>query len=201
MTQAALILAAGPGSRLRAGLPKPLLPFRGRPLVLWQVEAALAAGVGEVVVVDGAADLSKTLPPEVSCLHNRGWREGQAGSLRLGVDWCRRRGHQAVVVGLADQPLVPAEAWERVATAPSSPIVMASYGGRRGHPVRLRRDIWPLLPATGDQGARTLIARHPDWVLGVECPGEPMDLDTPADLRALGEPGRGAGDAQRITRA
>jgi len=49
----ALILAAGRGERLRPHTdhtPKPLLPVRGQPLIVWHLQALAAAGVRRVVV-------------------------------------------------------------------------------------------------------------------------------------------------------
>ncbi len=48
-----VILAAGQGTRMRSAVPKLLHPLCGRPMVTWPVDAAKAAGAGEVVVVDG----------------------------------------------------------------------------------------------------------------------------------------------------
>lgn len=53
MIESALILAAGRGERLRPHTdttPKPLLPVRGKPLIVWHLEALAAAGVRRVVV-------------------------------------------------------------------------------------------------------------------------------------------------------
>jgi bifunctional UDP-N-acetylglucosamine pyrophosphorylase/glucosamine-1-phosphate N-acetyltransferase len=50
---AAVILAAGHGTRMRSAKPKVLHPLAGRPLVHYPVRAALEAGCGEVVVVVG----------------------------------------------------------------------------------------------------------------------------------------------------
>src|SRR3954465_1557075 len=47
-----VIIAAGEGTRMRSALPKVLHPLCGRPLILWPVAAAQAAGAGKVVVVD-----------------------------------------------------------------------------------------------------------------------------------------------------
>lgn len=51
---AAIILAAGKGTRMRSALPKVLHPVLGRPMVAAVVEAALEAGFDRTVVVVGA---------------------------------------------------------------------------------------------------------------------------------------------------
>lgn len=182
-TPLGLVLAAGAGRRFGGGDAKLLASFRGRPLVRWAVDAAGLA-LREVVVVAGAVDLGSAVGPGVEVLHHPGWPDGLAASLRWGLDEADRRGHGAVVVGLADQPLVPAEAWARVAAC-DAPVATATYGGRRNPPVRLARSVWGLVPTRGDVGARELIRRRPDLVEEVACPGRPDDVDTPADLERL----------------
>ena len=177
-----MVLAAGRGSRFAAGDHKLLATFRGRPLVSWAIDAAVAAGLDETVVVAGAVDLAAVVPGDVTLLQNHAWAEGQATSLRTAVDWARHRGHRAVVVGLGDQPLIPSETWRAVADAPGGPIVSATYGGRRRPPVRLDAAVWDLLPAGGDEGARSLMAGRPELVVEVACGGEPVDVDTVEDL-------------------
>ncbi len=183
MSRAAVILAAGAGSRF--GRPGEKLRANvGRATILGAAVApALEAGLDELVVVTGATDLSDLCPPEATVLSNGNWKEGQATSLRAAVDWCHRQGHSAMVVGLGDMPGLTAEAWRTVAEAPGGPIVVATYRGRRGHPVRLDAEVWPSLPLGGDEGARALIARHPELVTEVACSGRPADIDTREDLR------------------
>jgi len=182
VTTTAVVLAAGGGSRFEAASHKLLAPFRGRPLVVWAVESAVAAGLDETVVVTGAVDLAGVLPEDVTIVENPYWSEGQAGSLRAAIGWAEHQGHHAVVVGLGDQPLVPAAAWRAVAAADGA-IAVATYGAARRNPVRLAREVWPLLPVAGDEGARALMRRRPDLVREVACEGEPADVDTVEDLR------------------
>jgi len=49
----AVVLAAGQGRRMRSALPKVLHRAAGRPLLAWVLDAARAAGCGELVVVVG----------------------------------------------------------------------------------------------------------------------------------------------------
>ena len=180
---AAAVLAAGGSSRFDGG-PKQLALLRGRPLVAHAVEAAVGADVfAAVFVVTGAVDLTGVLPSGVIVLDNPRWSEGQATSLAVAVHAATVGGFDAVVVGLADQPFVGAEAWRRVATEDvGRPVVVATYGGRRGNPVRLEREVWPLLDREGDEGARTLMRGRPELVGEVACPGDALDIDTVEDL-------------------
>jgi CTP:molybdopterin cytidylyltransferase MocA len=181
VTTAAVVLAAGGGSRFTADVPKLLAPFRGRPLVAWAVESALAAGLDQTLVVVGAVDLSSAMPPGLTVVENDRWAEGMATSVRAAVAAAGDAGHQAVVIAPGDQPLVPPSAWRAVAASPAD-VATATFGGRRRPPVRLAREVWPLLPASGDEGARALMRRRPDLVGEVACPGEPADIDTVEDL-------------------
>lgn len=177
MTVAAVLLAAGGGSRFAGPGHKLLADFRGRPLWTWAVGAAQAAGLDELVVVTGAVSLDG-----VETVHNPRWEEGIGTSLGAGVRWAEEHGCDVAVVALADQPLVTADAWRAVAATTATPIGIATYEGRRGHPVRLAAEVWPLLPTTGDQGARTVMASRPDLVTEVPCTGSPADVDTVEDL-------------------
>ncbi len=118
---AAVVLAAGAGSRYAGPDHKLLAGLRGRPVVVWAVTAALDAGLAETIVVSGAVDLGPVLADHgladrVRVVVNPGWADGQATSLAVGIGAVDAAGHAAAVVGLGDQPLVVAEAWRLVAT-------------------------------------------------------------------------------------
>ncbi|MGY9072478.1 MAG: nucleotidyltransferase family protein [Acidimicrobiales bacterium] len=195
MTIAAVLLAGGSGSRFAADSHKLLADLRGTPVAVWAIADALDAGFDEVMVVTGAVDvvaeLNEGFSPNqlrgvdlgrLTVLHNEDWAEGMATSLNVAVDHARDAHHEAIVVGLADQPFVGVDAW-RAVRASSSPIAVASYDGARRNPVRLAAMVWPLLPRTGDSGARAVMKSRPDLVEPIPCVGLADDIDTVEDLR------------------
>jgi CTP:molybdopterin cytidylyltransferase MocA len=183
-TVVAAVLAAGAGSRFDGDGHKLLAPLDGVPVVVRAVGAAVSSGLPTIVVA-GAVDLSDVLASEpVEIVANPRWAEGQATSLVCAVAVARGRGAEVLVVGLGDQPFVEPEAWRAVADAsPASPILVATYEGRRRNPVGLHRSVWDELPTEGDEGARQLMRGRPELVSEVPCPGRPVDIDTLEDLR------------------
>jgi CTP:molybdopterin cytidylyltransferase MocA len=180
----AVVLAAGGGSRFAGPTHKldAVADPDGRTVARRAVDAAREAGIGPVVVVT-ADHVRTTHPADVTVITNPAWNQGQATSLRCGLDAARAAGATRVVVGLGDQPGVTAEAWRAVAAAGTvSPIAIATYDGRRGHPVSLDESVWSLLPTEGDEGARSLMRLRPDLVREVPCQGSPRDIDTLEDL-------------------
>lgn len=184
----AVLLAGGAGRRFLGPSHKLLATFRGAPIVAWSLRTVREAGL-EPWLVTGALDadqLRAALGAEldgVRLLANPRWEEGMATSLAAATTLARALGRPAIVVGPADQPLIPAEAWRRVSTAePNDRIAVATYDGQRANPVRLPATVWHLLPDTGDIGARDLIRQRADLVLEVACPGTPADIDTLEDL-------------------
>ncbi|HUH15809.1 MAG TPA: NTP transferase domain-containing protein [Gaiellaceae bacterium] len=167
----AVVLAAGAATRF--GAPKQRLLL---PAVLERL-----TGVDQVVVVAGAHPLEDA----VDCPD---WERGPGASLRCGLAALAPEVEAAVVV-LADGPELAPEAVDRVVAAwraQGAPVVAASYGGVRGHPLLVARSAWGDVP---DEGLRAVDA------LLVPCDdlGAPGDVDVPADLperfrRTPGEP-------------
>ena len=120
-------------------------------------------------------------PPEVGLVHNEHWALGQATSLQVALAHARAGHHAAMVIGLGDQPFVPAEAWRLVAHADAT-LAVAVFHGQRTPPVKIASTLWDELPTSGDEGARGLLRRRPDLVVPVACPGSPVDIDTAEDL-------------------
>ncbi len=189
---AAVVLAAGRGVRFGGETPKPLLTLGDRSLLAHALASVNASGLRPVVVVvsdDRVATAVEQIDPDAEVVHNPVPESGIASSLQVALRALDSRAAvDAVVVGLADQPLVGPDGYRRVAAAydDGARLAVATYGGVRGNPVLLGREHWPeALALTGDEGARVLLRRHG----AVEVPGEgtgaPTDVDTPADLAAL----------------
>jgi CTP:molybdopterin cytidylyltransferase MocA len=180
------LLAAGQGTRYEADHHKldATLPD-GRTVLDHAVESIriAAATLGApAYVVTGAATFH--LPTDVTALANPDWHNCQASSLGVAIEAARHAEAAQLIVGLGDQPFITPETWITVATAPTTrPIVVATYGGRRGNPVRLSAQVWSLLPTDGDEGARALMRLRPELVGEVPCSGSPADIDTVEDLQ------------------
>jgi molybdenum cofactor cytidylyltransferase len=180
---AGLVLAAGAGRRF-GDEPKQLAELRGRPLLQHAVDAAVAAGALErVVVVLGAraeqvrAAIAFGRAEPVVC---EDWDAGQAASLRCGLR--ALRGAERVVVTLGDQPWVSTEAIMRLAREPSG--TRAAYDGVPGHPVVLGGELAAAAAALdGDEGARGLLR----GARTVECGdvADARDVDTVGDLKEM----------------
>ncbi|MDP9464512.1 MAG: nucleotidyltransferase family protein [Actinomycetota bacterium] len=183
MTTTAVLLAAGGGTRFVGQTHKLLAMLDGRAVFRRALDNVVAAAFDDVIVVTGAVELDID-EPTVTIVHNPRWQHGQAGSLHLALGAAEDRGTEFVVVGLADQPFIPASAWRNVAAADATaPIVVATFNGLRGpNPVRLHRSVWSHLPTDGDEGARTLMRLHPEWIDEVACEGSSVDIDTLEDL-------------------
>jgi molybdenum cofactor cytidylyltransferase/nicotine blue oxidoreductase len=153
------------------GQPKADLIVDGERLIDRAVQVLRAGGCDEVVAVvrDGV------VCPDARVVVNPEPERGMGSSLRLAL--AAATGLRAVIL-LVDTPGV------RAVLAADSPVVVATYRGRRGHPVAVDRSWWDEVAerAEGDRGARPFLAAHPELVQEVECPGDPSDLDTAADL-------------------
>jgi CTP:molybdopterin cytidylyltransferase MocA len=168
-----------------------LLDWRGRPLVAWAVDAAVESGLRPVIVVVGyrGDEVRATLTTDdVIVVDNPEWEAGIASSLRAALTALTPLTDvDAVAIGLADQPLVSAAAYVRLAASDgAAPIRAATYDGRPGNPVVLARSLWPeAMRLRGDSGARTLM--RDGTVDRIECgdTGSAADIDTLEDLERL----------------
>lgn len=190
---AMVLLAAGNSSRM--GAVKQLLDYQGRPLLRHAAQVALAAGGDPVIAVLGANAEALTcalsgLPVTVAT--NPLWAEGMGTSIHAGVRAVLESGADALVLLLADQPLIPSEFLRLVVDTHQesrAPIVAARYAGTAGVPVLFARSYFDrLLSLAPRLGCKGLILGNPDETVLLDCPQAEFDIDTPADYARLGAP-------------
>ena len=188
---AALVLAAGLSSRM--GSNKLLQDWRGKPLLRWTVEAALASDAHPVLVVTGneAKKIEGALEGlDVQFVHNSDYRDGLSTSLKAGLAAVPETA-DGILVLLGDMPEVSASLMNRMISAFSPAdnrmICIATHEHRRGNPVLWSRTFFPkIAELTGDEGAKRLLREHEDLVCEIETDAAVLrDIDTPEALAAL----------------
>jgi CTP:molybdopterin cytidylyltransferase MocA len=182
-------LAAGRGVRFGGDAPKALTSVHGRPLLAYALDAARGSGCSPVVLVVSDERVAGAAGPGIEIVRNDAPERGIASSLNCALERFEADAAvPAVVVGLADQPLVGAEAYRRVARShdEGAALAYASYDGVRGNPVLIGRAYWAeARNLVGDEGARVLFRRHPAVAVPCGDTGAAADVDTPEDLAEL----------------
>lgn len=196
----AILLAAGSGSRL-GHRPKSLLLLDGVPLIQRQLIALSGAGVDELVVVIGHhADAIEAAVAgfQVTLVLNPSPDDGQPSSVRIGLEALSPK-LDAVIIALADQPLINAqdiaalisEFKKRGSAAMVVPQVSDAQGAiTPGNPVMLEatlRDEW--LAGDINTACRRWRDDHPDRVHRFSTGNRryAIDIDTPQDLERFTE--------------
>jgi molybdenum cofactor cytidylyltransferase len=172
-----------------------MLDLEGKPLLQHVIDALASSGLDEIAIVLGHAaeevGARISLPPRARIVVNDDYERGMSSSLAAGVDAVDPRS-DAVIVVLGDQPRLRRDHVRRAVEAfarARAPIVRALYGDVPGHPIVVARSHWHLLrAASGDKGARDILASHPDVVHHVDLGAPLHDVDTWEDYRALSDP-------------
>jgi 2-C-methyl-D-erythritol 4-phosphate cytidylyltransferase/2-C-methyl-D-erythritol 2,4-cyclodiphosphate synthase len=194
---AAVVVAAGSGTRAGPGEAKQWRTLAGRPIVRWSVEALLAAGADEVIVV--VAPGAEAFAEEALAALPR-WRavaggETRSRSVRNGLAAISGGDERLVLVHDAARPLLTIEATQRLLTAletASAAILalpLADTLKREGEtPVIIdtpsRAGLWR---AQTPQGFRlgTLRSAFAAWPVGEEPTDEAMVVERAGGAVAL----------------
>jgi CTP:molybdopterin cytidylyltransferase MocA len=189
---AGLILAAGEGTRFGPE-SKLAADLHGRPVLEHAIRAQCAVAELERVVVVLGAHADRVLElvelGRAEALVCSNWAEGQAASLRRGMEYVvGELGADRVVVTLGDEPLIGSATIARFATEPAG--TRAVWNGRPGHPVVLGREhLAEVQSLRGDQGARQLL-RNATQIECAEMGGAGLDIDTREDLESVRDEAR-----------
>ena len=189
-----VLLAAGAGARM-GRRPKCLLELGGVSLIRRQLIALSGAGVDELVVVLGhhAGRIEPAVRDfPVTLTYNADPDAGQVSSLRLGLLALSPK-IEAVVVALADQPLIgSSDISDLIGAYKKRPegahVVQPAVNGQPGNPLVFSREVCDQILA-GDVriGCKQWQAAHPEaihrWVSANRR--YVTDVDVPEDIEAL----------------
>lgn len=190
----AVVLAAGAGSRMGTR-PKCLLQIEGQSLIQRHLATLKHAGVVSTAVVLGhhAAAIHAAVP-DAEVVTNASPDEGQNGSLHLGLQ-ALPGDVEAVVVMLADQPLVDVSALQDLQEAfvksdAQIEVLVPWHIDKQvpGNPVAFSARVCAdILKSPAPWGCKQWQQAHPahvqQWV--TTNPAYFIDLDTPEDITAF----------------
>jgi molybdenum cofactor cytidylyltransferase len=186
-----MLLAAGSSSRF--GSPKQLADIAGRPMLARVLDTMTQLERRHAVTVVLGANAGRLEPlvraASAHVAFNPDHASGMASSIRVGLAQAPVDARGALIA-LADQVAVTADDLRQlVALWEQQPdrIVAAQYAGTTGVPAIFPVDLFAeLAELQGDRGARAVLARHPQRVIGLPMPSAARDIDTPADLSQSG---------------
>ena len=120
---------------------------------------------------------------------NPDWERGLASSLGLGVSAISAgTACDGVLVTLADQPFVDADALRRLVGAfdDEHRLIASAYGGTIGVPALFGQEHFEdLKHFTGDHGAGSWLRSRRNEVTAVPLHSASFDIDSPSDLARL----------------
>lgn len=156
--------------------PKFFLPLRGKPVLQWILESALAADLGEVVCV--THDL-KTARKQIALTDKRlFWlmhyaSDGHHNSSMIAGLWAINPRNDGALFLRGDQPLIRANLIDALVgrfAAGSTTIVAPSFNGEPRHPILFGRELFPeLIQLRGDRTANALIEKYREQTALIEC--------------------------------
>ena len=141
-------------------------------------------GAYEQAVVAELADL------RIETISNPSWEEGIGSSIRCALDVIATRGgFDAVLLTLADQPLVTRQTLDALIDAfraGEGDVVASRYAGSVGVPALFGRERFAALRGlSGDRGAKALLKAVGADLATVVFESAALDIDTPEDYEQL----------------
>lgn len=175
-----LVAILGAGSARRFGSDKLSLDCGGKPLGSWALDAALNARY-PVVWIAGETKPA-FLGGQCEILTNRRAGEGIASSVACAAQAAMARGVDALLVMLADMPLVSTGLLQRLVGA-GAPSACAHPGPKPGVPALFPAGSFAALTGlNGDSGAGPVLRDLPGLTIVPAEAWELLDVDTEGNL-------------------
>ena len=189
-----ILLAAGESKRM--GTPKQLLTYKNSSLIRHAASSAIASTCNRVIVVFGANSdrltrETKDLPVHIT--YNPEWQKGMSSSIATGINALLKMklDFNAVILALADQPLITAQTYNRLVEnycSSNSLAIASNYSDTVGVPALFDRVLIPeLLQMKHQGGAKQILYQYSDRAFNLDLPEAAIDIDTPADYQKLVE--------------
>lgn len=191
---AALVLAAGAGSRFGGGKLTEIL--HGKPVISWLLRMLNGTALYPKTVVGGSDERVRHEAENYYFQYckNEQWAEGMGSSLRVGINHILKFSGrlQGVLVFLGDMPAVKRETVLLMCASVmerNPDVAYPVYNGQRGHPVYFSRACFSeLLKLTGDAGGRAILNELPNQLpIEVDDEGVILDIDQRDDLKLMTE--------------
>lgn len=192
----AAVLAAGQARRFGGG--KLDAACADRPLGCWALQAVERAGLARRVIIVPEQAPRFAVRSGWSLIVNRVAGDGLGTSLACAAQAAISCGAGALLVLLADMPLVDADLLRRLLTA-GAPAAIKHAPGRPGVPALLPASAFAhLSELAGDRGAARLL-RDIDGLSLLDAPADALlDVDDPAGLQAAARLLQGLGRLRTV---
>ena len=176
---------------------KLLLEVKGKPMMLYVVEAVIQSNVDECIVVVGheAEAVQQALSGvDVQIVLNPNYEQGMSTSIRAGVQKASEQA-DGYMICLSDMPFITSEEYNELLdhfhnsfVSDPNAILVPMYEGQRGNPVIISTAFKSsILANQGTIGCRSIVKQHPQHVSfhNMSANHVTLDIDTPAKFASI----------------
>jgi len=157
----------------------------------WSINALEKAGLAPGIIVVGPRQPQFCSEhPRWRCIVNPEPEAGIGSSIKVALRFAEQQKSEALMIALADMPMVTPEHFRSVAGAQGL-AATRYHDGRLGVPARIPKAVFSeLADSCGQRGANDFLATHASVQAITTDMASLVDIDTPQDLTLCGQLGR-----------